>query len=333
MRSQVPPVQTWRKTLSAALGTGMMLLLLGCSASIPGNPKQSILPGAETPGDLATAGVLVDLSPLEAALSPSQTLSEPFEPALLTPELPATVGGKMLATTVEDQGIALEKLSLIASRPRQWRDGCLGITSTDELCVQVITPGWQGLVSDGDRDWVYHSDELGEQVKLNTNASDTAARIEFGPLAQIGQVDGAVLSIQVSSSLGANQPPESTTQAILIDGRIVELDADGQVQGEGRDITLGRIQAFDQQRNQAQLAQFDGLSYVAPLEGEPGSSAASFKISLVDNQGVVQYDPAIKAQLPPDLQNLDAAWEMIICSDSLADCVSAESSGEAETAE
>ena len=292
----------WRRFCSAIVGVGILFLLLGCAASVPGEPSQSAIPNLDqkTEGSLAT-DPLVDFPRLETALSQSSNNNDSIQP-----ELPVVVGGKMLAMAVEDQALALEELSIIASRSRQWRDGCLGIFSADELCIQVITPGWQGIVSDGSREWIYHSDELGEVVKLNAKASETAARISLGPLAQVGQLDGAVLSLRVSSTLQPEQAIASSSQAILIDGSFVELDANGLVQGQRLDISTDQIQAFDQQRNQARLEQFDGLRYGSTASGEE-----QFRISLVDSQGIVQYDPAITAQLPPDLQSLNTAWEAI----------------------
>ncbi len=299
-RSQFQPGITWRRFCLMLMGAGFMFLLLGCAATVPGEPGQSI-PGLDSTGESLGATPLVDFQRLEAALTQSVDRTEGFQP-----ELPAAVGGKMLATAVEEQAVALEQLEIIASRPRQWRDGCLGIFSADELCIQVITPGWQGIVSDGTQEWVYHSDELGEVVKLNANASQTSARIRLGPLAQIGQLNGSVLSMQVSSRFTPEQAIVSQTYAMLIDGSLVEVDANGLAQGEGQEVSNGQLQAFDQQRNQARLEQFDGLRYSSQ---DPADE--QFRVSLVDSQGIVQYDSVAKAQLPPDLQSLNLAWEAI----------------------
>ncbi len=305
------------------MGAGFLFLLLGCAATVPGEPSQSIIPGLDSTGDSLGANPLVDLQRLETALTQSLDRSEGFQP-----ELPAAVGGKMLAMAVEEQAVALEQLEIIASRPRQWRDGCLGIFSADELCIQAITPGWQGIVSDGTQEWVYHSDELGEVVKLNANASQTSARISLGALAQVGQLNGSVLSMQVSSRFTPDQPPVSKPYAMLIDGRLVELDANGLAQGQVQEISNGQLQAFDQQRNQARLEQFDGLRY-----GSSNPAEEYFRLSLVDSQGIVQYDSSAQAQLPPDLQTLNSAWETIICSGPLVNCLSSDLSPAAEAAE
>lgn len=308
------------------MGTGFLFLLLGCAAPVPGEPSQSTSLGnrLDNSEDSPTASPLVDLNRLEAAL----TSASPEDDEGFQPELPAAVGGKMLATAVEDQNINLEQLDLIASRRRQWRDGCLGIFSADELCIQVITPGWQGIVSDGTQEWVYHSDELGEVIKLNANASQTSARISLGPLAQVGQLNGSVLSMQVSSRFTPNQATTSTAHAILIDGSFVELDANGLAQGQVSEVSNGQIQAFDQQRNQARLAQFDGLRY-----GGQNPAEEKVRVSLVDSQGIVQYDPATTAQLPPDLQAFNAAWESLSCADPAVDCASSVPAPGVEAAE
>ncbi|GAB4241500.1 MAG: hypothetical protein Kow0049_30140 [Stanieria sp.] len=49
---------------------------------------------------------------------------------------------------------------------RTWSDGCLGLAEPDQFCTQVLTPGWQVLVTDGEKQWVYRTNSSGSLVKL-----------------------------------------------------------------------------------------------------------------------------------------------------------------------
>jgi outer membrane lipoprotein-sorting protein len=47
-----------------------------------------------------------------------------------------------------------------------WSDGCLGLAKPDQFCTQVLTPGWQVVVTDGEKQWVYRTNSSGSLVKL-----------------------------------------------------------------------------------------------------------------------------------------------------------------------
>ncbi|BAU64418.1 hypothetical protein STA3757_17900 [Stanieria sp. NIES-3757] len=49
---------------------------------------------------------------------------------------------------------------------RTWSDGCLGLSEPDQFCTQVLTPGWQVVVTDGEQQWIYRTNSSGNLVKL-----------------------------------------------------------------------------------------------------------------------------------------------------------------------
>jgi hypothetical protein len=48
----------------------------------------------------------------------------------------------------------------------QWPDGCLGAPAQGENCTQAITPGYKVIVESGGQRYEYHTDALGEQLRL-----------------------------------------------------------------------------------------------------------------------------------------------------------------------
>ncbi|NJN31453.1 MAG: hypothetical protein HC824_14300 [Synechococcales cyanobacterium RM1_1_8] len=308
--------------LFAFLGLVLILLGLGgCDASTPSDSiadsiaqrrpdpsasEVSVAPGAETGAE--TGAVTPASEPLLEIAAANLELAQALPPV----ELPAGVGGRILAVAAEDQKLSLATLRIQASRDREWDDGCLNLAGEGEVCIQAITWGWQTLIGDGVRQWVYHSDHMGEQVRLNGLASDTEARISFGPLAQRGQLDSGVVAVRAMSQQPGDRPHAT---ALMVDGSVVKLDAQGRGQGPGYSLTPAQVQAFDQQRNQFSLSRFNGLRYGRPgsanLADAPGSNQTW--VSLIDDQSLFQYDPAIAAQLPPALERLEQAWQATVC--------------------
>ncbi|MCS6814719.1 MAG: hypothetical protein NZ772_14290 [Cyanobacteria bacterium] len=63
-------------------------------------------------------------------------------------------------------GISPDKLRLVASQPRTWSDGCLGLAQADEICTQALVPGWRLEFTNGQQRWIYRTDMTGRLVRL-----------------------------------------------------------------------------------------------------------------------------------------------------------------------
>ncbi len=57
-------------------------------------------------------------------------------------------------------------LKILNSQPKEWTDGCLGLTEPGKVCVQNLVSGWQVEVTDGLRNWTFRTDESGGLVKI-----------------------------------------------------------------------------------------------------------------------------------------------------------------------
>ncbi|GIV65672.1 MAG: hypothetical protein KatS3mg047_0065 [Bellilinea sp.] len=74
---------------------------------------------------------------------------------------------KVRSTIAEQLGVAPEAINLIEMSPIEWPDGCLGLASPDEMCIQVITPGYRLLVEVNDNTLEVRTDQNGNQVRVN----------------------------------------------------------------------------------------------------------------------------------------------------------------------
>ncbi|MGA9381165.1 MAG: hypothetical protein WBV73_20580, partial [Phormidium sp.] len=69
-------------------------------------------------------------------------------------------------------GIAPGKLRITNYKQETWPNGCLGISEPDQICTQALVPGWRITVTDGQKTWVYRTDNRGRNVRLeNQNIS------------------------------------------------------------------------------------------------------------------------------------------------------------------
>lgn len=69
-------------------------------------------------------------------------------------------------TLSQQLGTSPDNFRLVASQPKTWPDGCLGLAQTDELCTQALVPGWQLDFTNGQQRWIYRTDMTGRLVRL-----------------------------------------------------------------------------------------------------------------------------------------------------------------------
>jgi hypothetical protein len=48
----------------------------------------------------------------------------------------------------------------------EWPNACLGLPEEDEMCAEVITPGWRVAFTVGDEEYVYRTNMNGSEVRL-----------------------------------------------------------------------------------------------------------------------------------------------------------------------
>lgn len=91
---------------------------------------------------------------------------ETIRQSSLNNNLPPSLSDLVLSAAVEDAEVRKEQLEIVRAEPRTW-NGCLGMGEPTTTCSQVLIYGWKVSVIDENRLWIYHTDMLGYQVKLN----------------------------------------------------------------------------------------------------------------------------------------------------------------------
>jgi hypothetical protein len=92
---------------------------------------------------------------------PPAPVDEPFPPAVT-----AAVG--YLAERINIDPGDVEVTGFTAET---WPDACLGLPEEGEWCDQVMVPGWEIMMSVGEDEFVVHSNQIGEYIRLSNDGN------------------------------------------------------------------------------------------------------------------------------------------------------------------
>jgi hypothetical protein len=93
------------------------------------------------------AAIAADTEPIAQAVKDSK---DSFPPPL---------ANRLRQDLSQRTGIPTGKLRVIEASRKTWSDGCLGLGGAAESCLQALVEGWRVVLSDGNRRWVYRTDE------------------------------------------------------------------------------------------------------------------------------------------------------------------------------
>lgn len=96
----------------------------------------------------------------------SLLLSESFTPQ--KPMLPQAIADKVLQDLAQRTDQPTSAFKIESSEATQWPNSCLGLAKPDEFCAQMITPGWRVEVKDGQKSWIYRTDQRGNTIRLES---------------------------------------------------------------------------------------------------------------------------------------------------------------------
>lgn len=81
-------------------------------------------------------------------------------------ELPADVETAVKEALGATTGAEIDEIEIVAVTETEWPDACLGLGEEDEVCAQVITPGYEIRVRAGGQEYVIRTDLQGDVVRI-----------------------------------------------------------------------------------------------------------------------------------------------------------------------
>ena len=140
--------------------------------------------------------------------------------------------------------ISPDQVQVISFQEEEWPDSCLGLAAPDEMCLQVITPGYRILLGVNGQRYEYHTDQSGDILRvigdtllgpikpgLNTDKSNAilSAMQALNQATSIPEDEIIVISIELvqwpDSCLGLARPTEMCAE-VITPGWIIILEAD-----------------------------------------------------------------------------------------------------------
>ncbi|WGV26226.1 hypothetical protein [Halotia branconii] len=117
---------------------------------------------------VSSGGTLIKNAMAATANQPTQTTSEVLKGKIKTNRLPNQVVNAVLRDLARRERISTKELKIVDYSQQTWRNGCLELPQPDELCTQALVPGWRVVVSNGQQNWVYHTNSNGRFLRLAT---------------------------------------------------------------------------------------------------------------------------------------------------------------------
>jgi hypothetical protein len=82
------------------------------------------------------------------------------------PPVPPNLWPKIRADLAQRTRRSESQFKLQDATPQTWPDSCLGLPRPEELCAQVLVPGWIVQATDGKTIWTYRSNQNGAVFRL-----------------------------------------------------------------------------------------------------------------------------------------------------------------------
>jgi len=79
--------------------------------------------------------------------------------------LPPDVALNVQNQISQNLGVALEKIQITNVEKMDWPNGCLGLPQGDEVCAEVITPGWLLTFNIDGKEYKYRVDKTGTVIR------------------------------------------------------------------------------------------------------------------------------------------------------------------------
>ena len=259
-----------------------------------------------------TLGCQTSVSPTDSPSTsvPGENVESP------STSLPASVTDAVLQAASQQSVLPISQLQITQAQQQTWPDGCLGISSPDTLCTQALVPGWQVRVEAQEKFLIYRTDDSGSVVKLeqtipqeatDANLPDTTSQAVQIPQEQLPPPLGQDTVFRAIASGGITGRTYETT--LLEDGQVIRVlmsptGTTGSPQVSH--ISSEEVQQFKQLLEKVDFAQFNQLSYPAPM-----GAADYITVIMTSPEGTTSYADIAQDQLPEPLQAVIQAWNQM----------------------
>lgn len=86
-------------------------------------------------------------------------------PSIVAEALPPEVVVEIQNRLSETLGVPVDQIQIETVEQRDWPNGCLGLAEPDEVCTEVITPGWLVGFSIAGTEYRYRVDQTGTNIR------------------------------------------------------------------------------------------------------------------------------------------------------------------------
>lgn len=88
----------------------------------------------------------------------AEAVSQPAPP-------PASLVEDLKTILATELGVPSSSLLVETATAVEWNDACLGVPHPEEMCAQVITPGYRIVLTTSTETYEFHTDETGKNVR------------------------------------------------------------------------------------------------------------------------------------------------------------------------
>ena len=162
-----------RRMARTAIVVLLGLLIVACDEGegVRTVPTTGTVPGADataTPGEATATPMAEPATPTQAVMpNPSPTPTTDSACVQKETRSPVIAACEALADRF---GRSPAEVLVASVTPKQWSNSCLGLAGPEEVCAQVITPGYEVVLELDGAMYTYHTNE-GTGVRLDEDAA------------------------------------------------------------------------------------------------------------------------------------------------------------------
>lgn len=89
-------------------------------------------------------------------------------PSTSSDRLPRSIARRVRRDLAQRLNVSPQSLNVTRASRETWPDSCLGLAAANERCATATVAGWRVEVSNGQRSWVYRTDQTAQVLRLET---------------------------------------------------------------------------------------------------------------------------------------------------------------------